>query len=472
MPPTQVTPAQSLADAYKTLQPDPLISADELKAFYREELNTVRGGDKVARLAQGLDRAYTSQSYFKAFFMGHQGVGKSTELSRLEAKVASNFQTIRFSAVNNLDARNFKSLDIILTMMVDVAERTRRPIKEGGAGRSIPEQRLREIRDWFADEKEMRIQDRGSGVTIEGGAGVSDDSLWHKILGLFAKLKGEMKFTQSRKIEIVERRFSRLPDLIEIANRLLDDCNRLLREERSQEWLFIGEDFDKSAIPRPVIEELFIGNADVFRQLRAHMIMTLPLGLYYSGKAVELPFSSDRCVVLPDTHVFDRQHRPYAPGQQALAEVLQARINLNLLEPGQMERLVMASGGNLRDLFALTNYAADTAQLRPAEKIGAKDVDEAIINLRNDYQRRLGSSPYDPEEISYADKSQRLQAIYKGQSQDQITDGVVYSLLQSRALQEFNGARWFGVHPLVVDILVTQGIIVADQGGGVPGGTQ
>ncbi|NKB17104.1 MAG: hypothetical protein HC770_01610 [Pseudanabaena sp. CRU_2_10] len=112
-----------------------------------------------------------------------------------------------------------------------------------------------------------------------------------------------------------------------------------------------------------------------------------------------------------------------------------------------MMRLIVASGGNLRDLFALVNYAADTATLRDAETINGDDVMAAIVNLRSDYERRLGQSPYDPETVSYKDKAERLLQIYENDKSAEITDAVLYSLLNARAVQEFNGKRWFGVHP-------------------------
>ncbi len=464
----KTTPALSLQEVYLTLRPEPLTTDAELAAFYREEINAVRGGDKVQRLEQGLKRAH-GKTYFKAFFIGHQGVGKSTELSRLTRKITSQFRIIRFSAINNLDPRNLKSLDIVLTMMADVAEKTSQPIENGGAGQAPPEARLREIWEWFATEKDTQEQATNTALTIDGGVGVKKGSLWEKILGLFANLKGEMKFSFNRKKEVTEYRFNRLPALIEIANRLLDDCNNLLSTVTGHEWLFIGEDFDKAGIPSPVIEELFINYADIFRQLRVHMIFSLPISLYYSGKAVELPFPTS--FILPDTPMFHQDHQPNRGGQWAVADVLTARMLSSLFAAGQMDRLIIASGGNLRDLFTLVSYAADTADLRADTMINASDANEAIVNLRSDYERRLGESPYDSEKVTYQQKSDRLLEIYHGDQSAHIPDEVTYSLLRSRAVQEFNGQRWFGVHPLVVDILAKQKLIPRLETGGVPGGT-
>lgn len=72
--------------------------------------------------------------------------------------------------------------------------------------------------------------------------------------------------------------------------------------------------------------------------------------------------------------------------------------------------------------------------------------------------------------MTYEDKADRLVRIYNGEKEAQITDPVLYSLLDARAVQEFNGERWFGVHPLVVDILVKQERL-SSKSGVVEGGT-
>ncbi len=44
--PELLEPAQNLNDVHKTLSPKPLVSNEQLAAFYIAELNAVRGGDK------------------------------------------------------------------------------------------------------------------------------------------------------------------------------------------------------------------------------------------------------------------------------------------------------------------------------------------------------------------------------------------------------------------------------------------
>lgn len=462
----QTIPATQLAEVYRTLQPGPLTTAEELGAFYAEEINQVRGGDKMQRLKLRLVRAYGDRIPFKACVMGHRGVGKSTEISRLLAEVEPLFQPIRFSAVSVLDPGSFKPLDVLLVLMATVAEATAKPVDQGGAGKRPSDARLQEIWDWFATEKDTRELAQNAAVSLETGAGAKEDSLWGKVLGLFATLKGEIKFASTRKTEVVEYRLTRLDSLIDVANRLLDECNQLLREATTKQWLFIGEDFDRSGIPSDRIEELFITYANIFQELRANLIFTLPIGLYYSAKATRLPFSEDCSFVIPDTPMFDQSHAARSDGRSAVEKALAARMDLKLFEPEQLTRLIVASGGNLRDLFALINYAADGASIRKASQIGAGDADAAIVNLRSDYERRLGQSPYDPDEINYEAKASLLKQLYDGEKQAQVPNPVLYALLNARSVQEFNGQRWFGVHPLVVDILAAQHCLDPGAAGG------
>lgn len=459
-------PATSLDDVYKTLSPEPLRTPEQIQAFYRDQLNKVRGDDKVARLGLGLTRALGG-SHYKAFLMGHPGVGKSTELTRLIQRVDEKYCAIRFSATEALDPVNFKPFDVLLLMMAEVTERTAKPKKQGGAGKKPSDTRLKEIWEWFATETKTFTQTTRVGAEIAAGAKVSGRSWWAKAFGLFGSIKGEMKYAADRKKEIVEYRLSRLSTLIELANHLLDECNQLLRKAVSKEWLFIGEDFDKPGIPGERVEDLFLTYANIFKELRTHLIFTIPVPLGYSQQAAQLPFAS---VSILDTPVFHSDHTVHAEGRNAIRSVLEARIAPELFEEGQMTRLIVASGGNLRDLFSLVSQAADNTILRrsPNGKIDRSDVDSAIDSLRIEYTRRLGTSPYDKVEIPYEDKAKRLLQIYNADPNATIMDAVSHSLLRSRAVQEFNGKGWFGVHPLVVDILKSQGRISPTA----PGGTE
>jgi hypothetical protein len=138
-----------------------------------------------------------------------------------------------------------------------------------------------------------------------------------------------------------------------------------------------------------------------------------------------------------------------------------------------MDRLIVASGGNLRDLFEMVADAADRAAIAPGGqlRITVAAATDAINAKRSDYVRRLGTSPYDPQALTYEQKVSRLVGIYRREPGHAVPDPVLHSLLRARAVQEFNGERWFGVHPLVVDTLKRDGKLRPVKNQHVHGGT-
>ncbi len=268
-----------------------------------------------------------------------------------------------------------------------------------------------------------------------------------------------------------------IPALIDLVNKLLRECNTRLKDAHQQEWLFIGEDFDKAGIPTAQTETLFLRFGNIFHDLETHLIFTIPINLVYSDRASQLAFAGDRIHSIVDTPVFEKDHTPNHAGRQAVEAVLEKRMASDLFGDGQKTRLIVASGGNLRDLFKLVSDAVDHAILREAldKKIAAEDADSAINALRIEYLRRLGESVFDEEQavtITYAQKAERLLEVYGNAQKPTVSDAVLYSLLRARAVQEFNTEGWYGVHPLVVDILQRQEKLLPDSDGKVLGGTR
>ena len=182
------------------------------------------------------------------------------------------------------------------------------------------------------------------------------------------------------------------------------------------------------------------------------MIINIPVWLAYSPEAERLLLDKH---MIYDTPVYRQDHSPHEEGRRAIQTVLEARVTPALFADGQMVRLIVASGGNLRDLFSLVVEAGDGAKIRnpDAKLICQEDATKAINKLRRDYRNKLGESPFDLKPIADKEKMDRLLAVYNNAPGNKKPNPVHYSLLRARALQEFNGPGWFGVHPLVVDIL-------------------
>jgi hypothetical protein len=463
MLPTDYGPATELDDLYRTLRPEPLIDPEEFKRYYREQVNQVRGEDTVARLSLKLQQAYGALP-LKTFLMGHPGVGKSTEVTRLMERVKEQHVGVRLSIATELNPASFKVFDVLLLMLIRLAEEADRMQAVPLQG-VLSEHLVSGIEQWFGTEQVKKSRTETTAVGMEAGAGVKGDSLWAGLLGLFASAKAEMKYAADRKTEVVEYRLQRLPDLVDLCNRLIDVCSQTMMAKTGQEWLLVVEDLDKTGISPQQLQELFIQYGTVFQDLRVNMIFTIPVWLAYSPEANRLPFERH---MIHDTPVYDRKHGSHESGRAAVQAVLEARVSPTLFAEGQMTRLIVASGGNLRDLFALILDAGEGARTRnpAATLIGPDDAKAAINKMRREYRMKLGQSPYDAHPIPYSEKLVRLLAVYGGTPDSDIPDPVLYSLLRGRAIQEFNGDGWFGVHPLVVDILKEQQHLKPQDPGG------
>ena len=462
MPPTADGPATDLDHLHLTLRPEPLMEPEEFRQYYREQVNQVRGKDTVARLSLKLQQAYRTLP-FKAFLMGHPGVGKSTEISRLLYRVKDQHVGVRLNIATELNPASFKVFDILLLMLVRLAEEANK-MKVAPLGGMLSERLFSDIKQWLGTEQVKESRTETTAVGVEAGAGVKGDSLWAGLLGLFASAKAEMKYGADRKTETVEYRLQRLPDLVDLCNRVIDACNQTMLDKTGKEWLLVVEDLDKTVISPRELADLFTQYGNVFRDLRISMIFTIPVWMAYSSEAVRLPFDH---YMIHDTPVYDRQHSPHEKGREAVQAVLEARVSPTLFAEGQMARLIVASGGNLRDLFAMVLDAGEGALARNPEAtmIDPDDARAAINNMRVEYLWRLGQSPYDVP-IPYPEKTSKLLAVYNDAPDSGVPDAALYSLLRGRAIQEFNGDRWCGVHPLVVDILKEQRHLKPQDPGG------
>ncbi len=462
LPLLQMQPAQTLAEVYRTMATRPLVTEQERQAFYRD-MNAVRGGDKIAHIKRDLEREH-GISYFKGFFMGHSGVGKSTEIKRLEGMVESKFRILRIHATDDLNGADFRPFDVLFVIILRLTE----ALSRLEAQDKIPAELLDALYQWFRTSEYTEINEREGTISETKEAGMPKKL--SELFGLVFNISNSLRFLSKRQNTTTEYSYKTMGQLIDLMNRLFVAANLQIQAE-GKEWVVIGEDFDKRGVSPARVEELFIEHANIFTSLQIHLIFNIPSALAYSEKAQELPKIHRYSIF--DTPVYTRKHQPDTKGRDALREVMDARVNPALFAERQQERLIVASGGNLTELFVLTVAAADNAAVRSGEEghIEEEDVTRAINERRREYRNALGSSPYDPNPIPYTDKAKRLVAVYYQEPDHKVPDRVLYTLIVGRAVQEFNGISWFSVHPLIVDQLIEDKRLKPNDTGTVPGGT-
>jgi hypothetical protein len=436
--------AQTLEEVAQTLDAAPLQSHEELKAFYKGDVQKARGIDRMRQMRISLGDAYSSQKHFKTFLSGHPGVGKTTELSHLLGSLATQWRPLRMSVALELNPGTLKHYDILLLILMRLIKEVL-DIKPESSDEL--EGLLKLVKEQLAEKWTKRIgtslKEWGGGINIGQG-----------LAKVFSSLKQGVSEEQGTR----EYEVSFVSELVDLVNQVLEKCSVLLFEHNRTKWVLVLEDIEKLGSRPEVIREVFIGLRAALERFASTIVITIPPWLGYGDDTNELlPVNFTR-IRLPDVAVYAKDHEVDSPNVEALESVVLKRMKADLMENGVLRACVVSSGGNLRDLFQLLLEANLNARARGADRIGMEDAKSAVNSLRYEYRSKLGATGRYDSEIQASEKLERLAKIYEhSENKLEFGDRVLYHLLQHRCVLEFNGEGWFGVHPLVVDLLIQNG---------------
>ena len=186
----------------------------------------------------------------------------------------------------------------------------------------------------------------------------------------------------------------------------------------------------------------------------ADVIYTVPIFTLHSPDAGVLR-SLFRPFGLAMIKTFESDGRP-APGFDVVKKIILARIDEKAVDPGALDLLVRKTGGVLQHAFEVLRNAAlmDSATLPLKEK----EIVEALKVKRSEFWSEI-ALPIEPVPgvASVEQLYDRLTGYAKrqlaGERNPPQVDAINQILLRACALVEYNGDRWYGVHPLVIDNL-------------------
>jgi hypothetical protein len=228
----------------------------------------------------------------------------------------------------------------------------------------------------------------------------------------------------------------------------MNELFRLLRSELKRtgnphELVLVLDNLDR--LPPAVMDQAFNQWASLFSQLGVHLIVTVPLPLIYYPEGSKISEMGFRPLVLSMPMIRQRHQKWtdfWTNGVEKLIEVIQARVDDKAVFAGMapersavLQRIVLASGGSLREIMRLLTYAGEEAwdcQIR------GEHVERAIHTVRNELMSNL----------SLADIGV-LQKIHHDKRADR-TKEMGRQLFYRWAL-EYNGEKWADVHPLVFE---------------------
>lgn len=417
---------------------------------YYIDFSSVRGGRIVEALGRTITRLSPDEPTCQ-LFTGHIGCGKSTELFRLKAQLeAQQFHVVYFESSKDLDMADVDITDILLSIARSVSE-SLEAVDIHLKPRSFTKL-FNDIKDFLQTPIELSTE-------AELSVGI-------------AKITAKTKDSPQLRDQLRQHLEPRTKSILSAINDeiLLRGIEELKR--RGKKGLVVIVDNLDRVDPRPVPsgrsqpEYLFIDRGSQLRDLKCHLVYTLPLALMFCNEYEALKNRLGAGVapkVLPMVPIQSRDSRDFPKGMALLQQLVLARAfphveaqaRLNLISevfdsPDTLDRMCRVSGGHVRNLLGLLYNC-----LQQEDPPFSRECLESVIKgYRDDLALAV-----DEEEWDLLSQVVRQQ-IVKGEREYQV-------LLRSGFVYEYRDelGRWFGVNPALAETERFQSLIALSNKG-------
>jgi nucleoside-triphosphatase THEP1 len=423
---------EQFRQAYRDLDLFPLIEAQEI-----EDFRVDYGEDTLARLEQAIDDADDDG---KLIFSGHRGCGKSTLLARFgKQMMRQGYFVVFFSISDVVEMSAVDHINILYAIAVQLLSKaTERQVP-------IPPNDKEAILTWLGTTRTET-----SSRSLTGEAGFGGDIL--KLV--IAKLKTESTFREEIK-HTYERRISELVEKVEKISQCIQDAVQ-------KAVLVIIDDLDK--LDLKLVEDIYKKNINALFQPTIRIVFTVPIAVIRDIELrTILQTASGSPVQQMEVVKFfskEERHSPEAEPSdnkvKLFLEVLEKRIPSDLIEPETARKLILSSGGVMRELVRIARACCSECLLRlrrePEQteiRITDEILERALRELRNDFAASLGTKRY-----------QILAATYRDGEPEEVNDSEFLLLLHGLYVLEYrNGDLWYDVHPMLVELLKRRNLI-------------
>jgi Cdc6-like AAA superfamily ATPase len=369
--------------------------------------------------------AFMPPSSVHLLLFGHVGSGKTTELRQYAQKFteSGHYYVVEVDVMSKLDRNNLQFSETMLVMAERLAEQLAQD------GYTVTTAALEPVLQWFRNIEQTGQQQQELSATISGE--ISAGGGLPGLFKLLSKITTTAKTGSSRKTAWREEVRNRFSELAEAFNQLLVAAEQALGEANGgklKRILFVLDGTDK--MKSEDTARFFVQDAEQLLALNALVIYTAPLYLKYQGNLV----GRLQDIVLPMIKLQDKEGAPYAPGLQAMCDLLLRRADTVLFRnDAVIDRLVQHSGGHPRELLRLLQLCCEYAD----EIIDLPELEKAEQQLAADFRRFLTKEDYE------------LLVQIDHESSHQGTSEQIQNLLYKLALMEYNDGSWRRSHPAV-----------------------
>ncbi|MDC0744103.1 hypothetical protein [Polyangium mundeleinium] len=419
-------PARTLDDAVRLCDPFTPLHPKEDEDL-RQDLQNVRGGDRLALVARSIRRAGGVPTLH--LLSGHLGSGKTTELLRMQRRLASAegggspVATLFLDADHMLDRTSVDLEDILLALWSLVYEQ-----HPAAAAKVLVPLWKKQIGDSLGTV----VKNLPSGIP----------QAIQKALDYIRVQGVEQKQVVRASLASV------VPALIEGLNQAFQTIRETPPFDTSEPLVVLIDNLEKlSEGQRAGVERLYLDRLVALKGLDAHLVLTVPLYLCYAAAGAGLiGLYGGKVVVLPMIEVGKRVAEGGGDnllGLRAMVELLQRRVRFDLLfEEGDQAalRIARASGGCIRHALRIVLDAVNEHDDPP---VTAASVNRSMAGVQADFERAL-PEPYVPV-LKHVAHTNRFP--------DDCKEDVKRDLLRHLFVLEYQNGDpepWWAVHPLVV----------------------
>ena len=432
--PVKACDVEGLPDAF---EPEPLASKEAMREFYVDTM-AVRTGDPEESPIWEIEWACEHPQERNVFLLlGHRGCGKSTELNRMKLRLQDKGRPVAtIQCGMELQLENKPEYSDLLILMADtllrMAEKQDVPVSEDT---------LRIIRSFWMDGVRTVIQEDEFSAEVGGSVKIASPKLIQKFLDLFAEVKGNVKYDQSARTKYEKKLTGRFSDWLTVIRRLSDG----IAEKVGKQPALIFEGLDKMG--QEAAKEVFFDHPEKLSIFAFPIVYTFPIGLYYDP-AFRAMGAFFQVVTFPMLKLKNVDDTPFPAGYDAIRDIARKRIQPGLIDEDALKLLIEKTGGSLRDFFKAVRTASLRAVHRGQNHVDLSDAQRALVRMKSDITRMIEGQEH-----------RFLADVLKGNRTEIEDRDTLLRMLQARTVMEYNGQRWFNVHPLVADYLKELGYV-------------
>lgn len=460
---------------YQATNPSQVLKVDNLQdQKYYIDFSEVRGGKIIEELKDNIT-FFSPDEPTCELFTGHIGCGKSTELLRLKAALEkAGFHVVYFESSQDLEMGDVDIGDIMLaiarrvTESIGSLEKITLPQPKGfqriidGAVKLLQTEIDLSAEAALPGVAQISASSEGkfsveAGLPGIGQVKANDAEGVSLVLGI-GKITAKTKNSLELRKKLRDYLEPQTASILETINaELIEPTVEKLKQYGKKGLVVIVDNLDRvenrtKSWGRPQPEYLFVDRGEQLRQLKCHLIYTMPLSLMFSNDYNRLTSrlaTEPKVLPMVPVRLLDGSECPL--GMANLRQMVLARAfpdldpeqRLSLISkvfdtPETLNRLCQISGGHIRELLQLLRSLIMKERKLPL----SRECLERVIRDKGN-QMKLGVDDQEWELLRQVQQRRQV----NGNDQYQI-------LIRTRLVYEYRDTQesWFEVNPILAEL--------------------